>query len=211
MRYDGVVSTRVLLVFLALGMTGCSARKSASKTAADAPPSSACGRDCGPMDACIEGVCRKNPFMHGAARPDAVEATASAVCPYASSEIPPVDDIPDAGVPEYDAARTRVVDMQGKNERLSDEVLDGHLEAIHPRLMECIDLGACYADDPLFGGTFDFQLRVAGSGAVTEASVTTSPQLQLEPIVACARRSVAEVRFPPFEGTMSVTYSVVID
>jgi hypothetical protein len=165
------------------------------------------------MDACIDGVCRKNPFMHGAAREE-IEGTASAVCPYPPGEVPDADAVPDAEVPEYDAGRTRVVDMNKKgsgDERLPDQVLDAHLEAIHPRLMECIDLGSCYSDDPLHGGRFDFELRVAGTGAVIEASVATSADLQMRPIVACARRAVSEVRFPKFKGTMSVTYSVVID
>lgn len=163
------------------------------------------------MDLCVEGTCRKNPFMDGSANEAQLEESSGAICPFASDQVPAAKSIPDANVPEYDAARTRVVDLRAGNERLSDQVLDSHLESIHPQLMECVDLGACYSERPVFGGTFEFQLRVAGNGTVTEASVTTSPHLQMPPVIACARRSVAEVRFPRFDGTMSVSYSVVID
>ena len=199
------------VVLVAISALACSGRNASSRTAEETKPSADCGPDCGPMDACIDGICRRNPFMHGAEREEPLAETASAACPYPAGKIPPPDRIPDAKVPEYDPARTRVVDLKAGNERLSDHVLDEHLQAIHPRLMECIDLGACYSESPLLGGRFDFSLRVAGSGTVTEASVTTSPQLNLAPVVACARRSVAEVRFPKFDGSMTVTYSVVID
>jgi hypothetical protein len=162
------------------------------------------------MDRCnSDGVCQKNPFMHGAVRPDIVEESVSAICPHPPGEIPPEESTPNAKVPEYDPARTRSVDMNRNSERLSDQVLDSHLEVIHPQLMECLDLGACYSEEPLFGARFDFELRVAGSGAVTEASVTTTPRLHA--VVACARRSVADVRFPKFKGSMTVTYSVAIE
>lgn len=172
------------------------------------------------MDLCIEGSCKKNPFAQDLDRqPEEAEVVVTAaVCPYPKHAVPPAETVPDATVPQFNPTQTRFVDLSqpdsagGKRGgKLSNEVLDERLATMHPQLMECIDLGACYSEQPLLGGDFEFQLQVAGTGQVVAASVITSEPLRLAPVLACARRSASNVQFPPFDGTMSVRYAVTIE
>jgi hypothetical protein len=165
------------------------------------------------MDLCQDGVCKKNPFWTGLSE-EVEDAPAQATCPYAPQEVPPIEEHDDSDIPQFDPTRTRTVnagEIGGDGERLGDDVLDEHLAAIHDRLIDCIDLGACYSEQPPAGGDFEFVLRLAGTGRVEAVTVQTSEALGIEPIVACARRSVYELQFPTFDGTMTVTYAVTID
>jgi hypothetical protein len=204
----------LLVVMCAAGWWGCKTKRDQTRRpSASVADASACGDGCGPMDLCRDGVCTKNPFWTGLAH-DADEAPARATCPYAPEDVPAIESHADADIPQFDATATRVVDMgnpASDGERLGDDVLDEHLAAIHDKLIHCIDLGACYVEDPPSGGDFDFRLRLSGTGEVTAVSVETSPALRIDPVVACARRSAWELRFPAFDGTMTVTYAVTID
>jgi len=205
------------LVVIGVCVLACAGRRSRS----DAPDGAAadgseCGGKCDLTEVCVRGVCEKNPFMQGLRGVQEEPVEAQATCPYPPDEIPPADSFTASDIPEVDAKKARVIDLRnekakGGEERLSDSVLDEHLAGIHGRLIECIDLGACYTEEPLAGGEFSFRLTLAGSGKVTSVSVDLSPELRIAPIVACARRAVWETRFPRFDGAMNVTYEVAID
>ena len=137
---------------------------------------------------------------------------AYAQCPYEPDDVPPIDAIRDADLPEFSASRTRASNWERGEERLDDVTLSQHLAPMQAEVMRCIDLAACYVPgDDLFG-QIEMELEVTSEGRVRAASIDASEQLQVDPVMACTRSAISQLRFPSVDGGNTfVTYAMTIE
>lgn len=118
----------------------------------------------------------------------------------------------DSHVPEYNAKKTKNLDLNAGSERLSDRIVNQHLSRIEPALNRCVEKAAAASDDPIGPGSIALTLSIAGTGKVSSVSAKASPKLRVFGIVPCVRRAVHAHKFPSFDGpTMGVDYSFKVD
>lgn len=168
--------------------------------------------DCNPADDCNDLFGGSNIRQHS---PQAgTFAEVSAGCPYAPDEVPPLDTLDDGSVPQFDASRNRASNMNRGEERLQDIDLHAHMMGIQGQLFACVDLAACYEDGAELpgDGELDFDFELHPDGHVVAVSVSASPGLNHPSVVACARRTMAQHRFPRYDGgQMMIEYRITIE
>ena len=135
-----------------------------------------------------------------------------AQCPYEPEDVPPIESIADADLPEFSASRTRASNWERGDERLDDVTLSQHLAPMQAEVMRCLDLAACYVpSDDLFG-QIEMELEVTSEGRVRAASIDVSEQLMVDPVMACTRSAISQLRFPSVDGGNTfVTYAMTIE
>jgi len=135
-------------------------------------------------------------------------------CPYAPDDVPPIASLDDGSIPEVNRRRSRRSNMNRGNEFLQDIDLHEHMMGMQGDLFACVDLAACYEDGAKLSGygDLDFDFELHPDGQVVAVSVKPSPGLAHPSIVACARRTLAEYRFPRYDGgQMFITYTVTME
>jgi hypothetical protein len=193
----------LLAVGLALG--GC------NRQAASAEPG-ASAADCNPADDCNDLLGGSTVRQHSDQA--ATFAALSGGCPHAPEDVPPLASLDDGSIPQFNASRSRVSNMNRGDERLQDIDLHAHMMDMQAQLFACVDLAACYEDGAALPGEgeleFDFELYP--DGRVIAVSVSPSPGLDHPSVVACARSTMASHRFPRYDGgQMMINYRVTIE
>lgn len=137
---------------------------------------------------------------------------ATASCPYDPAELPPMEVLlDDSVVPEFKRGRSRSANNRSGTAFLQDHEIHSHMLGYQGRLFDCLDMAACYSEEELGGGELDFEFELEPNGKVSAVSVKTSEQFASPVILACARKSLYEFRFPSYEGArMVVSYSLQI-
>ncbi len=195
----------VLGAGLLLGL-GCGR---ASRT--EAPRAAAGDPSCNPADDCNEiygSTVRQHSDRAGTFAPLATG------CPYAPGEVPPLEPRADAGVPELVRTRSRASNMHRGDERLQEIDLHEHMMGMQGQIFACVDLAACYKDGAKLTGKGElaFELELGPDGRVVAVSVQVSPGLDHPSVVACARRTMFDYRFPRYDGgQMMLEYTMTID
>jgi len=135
-----------------------------------------------------------------------------ATCPVAKSDLPPIETlVDDSDIPEYNRARTRRTNMGSGQEFLQDWELHEQLLHVQGAFFDCLDLAACYAQEPASTGELDFMFELEPDGRVSAVSVAPSEELDDPVVRACARRSVFQTRFTSWKGgRMVVSYNLEI-
>ena len=137
---------------------------------------------------------------------------AFAQCPYAPQDIPPIEDVRDVALPEFRADRSRASNYMSGDERLDEVALHEHMAPMQDEIMRCLDLAACYVEDAELVGEIAMELEVTSSGRVRSASVDVTEQLAVDPVIACTRRALAELRFPQIDGGNTfVSFAMTIE
>jgi hypothetical protein len=136
----------------------------------------------------------------------------SASCPYNPDELPPMEALlDDSIVPEFKRNRSRSANNGSGGGFLQDHEIHSHMLGYQGRLFDCLDMAACYAEHELGDGELDFEFELEPSGKVSAVSVKTSEQFSSPVVLACARKSLYEFRFPSYQGArMVVSYSLQI-
>ncbi|GEM_PF-3818020 len=148
--------------------------------------------------------------------PDANEGTFVAeigVCPFERNAVPPLKKVADdSKIPQFQRARSRGANEEAGNAAPRDHELHAQLRAMHPRIFECLDLASCYTEDQIGAGELQFKFELEPSGDVRGVTVTTSDTLAYEGLIPCARKSLYEFHFQPYDGSrMVVNYRIEID
>src|SRR5690606_16631256 len=136
----------------------------------------------------------------------------SSECPFPKDEIPPLAKLlDDSDIPEYSRARNRRTNFASGEQFLQDWQLEQELMRAQGAFFTCLDVAACYADEPASTGQLDFLFELEPDGRVSAVSVAPSSELDQPIIRACARRSVYETKFPTWRGgRMVVSYNLAI-
>lgn len=168
--------------------------------------------DCDPVDDC-DGLFRSTTIREHSAQAGTF-APVNEGCPYAPDEVPTPESLVDHGVPEFNEARHRASNMHKGEDRLQDIDLHAHMMGMQSQIFACVDLASCYEDGAELPGSgdlaFDFELHP--DGHVAAVSVKASPGLDHPSVVACARQSMFEYRFPRYDGGhMMVEYTMTIE
>lgn len=132
-----------------------------------------------------------------------------ASCPY--DEPPPLESFMGDALPEFRADRNRRSNYLDGDDRLDDQALHEVMRPFQSEVFRCLDIASCYVDDELFG-EIDVQMEVSSAGRVRSATVTTSNELAVDPVVPCARAALAQMEFPRVDGGNTfVSYSLTIE
>ena len=138
-----------------------------------------------------------------------------AECPFDPDEVPPLEDlVADVKLPEFRADRSRASNYLSGDDYLDDVTLSEHMAGVQDQILDCIDIAACYADETNVElvGEVAMELEVSSSGRVRAASVDVTEALAVDPIVPCARRAIAGLRFPEIDGGNTfVSYALTIE
>ncbi|MCX4247152.1 hypothetical protein [Paraliomyxa miuraensis] len=177
-----------------------------------AEPTAAPGPECNAADDCNDMFGGSTVREHSDRA--ATFAEVSGGCPHAPEDVPPLETLERGALPEFDASRDRASNMNRGDERLQDIDLHASMMTMQPRIFACVDLASCYEDGAKLSGNgeleFDFELRP--NGTVAAVSVHASPGLDHPSVVACARRTMAEHRFPGYDGgQMMINYVMTIE
>jgi len=179
---------------------------------ATAAPESAAVVDCNPADDCNDLIGGSTIRQHSD-RAATVAALAQG-CPYAPEDVPSLESLDARSIPEFNRARSRRSNMHKGNDFLQDIDMHEHMLGMQDDLFVCVDLAACYKDGAKLSGygELDFSFELHPDGHVVAVSVKPSPGLAHPSIVACARRTLADYRFPSYDGgQMMVNYTVTIE
>jgi hypothetical protein len=136
----------------------------------------------------------------------------SATCPFDPSELPPEATLlDDSKVPQFNRGRARATNYSKHGGFLQDHQIHEHMLGYQGHLFDCLDMAACYSEEVIGSGELDFQFELEPNGKVSAVSVTTSDELTTPVVLACARRSLYDFKFPAYNGArMVVSYSVEI-
>lgn len=136
----------------------------------------------------------------------------TATCPYDPSELPPMEALlDDSEIPEFDRGRGRGTNYRTGRRFLQEHEIHSHMLGYQGELFDCLDIAACYSEETLGAGALDFQFELEPNGKVSAVTVTTSEELDSPVVLACARKSLYEFRFPSYQGArMVVSYSLEI-
>ena len=187
---------------------GCHGRGATTEPELVARPAA----DCDPIFGCDELLGGSTVRRHSAHAGTFVELSAG--CPHAPEDVPPVESISDEPIPELDRSRDRRSNFHRGEGRLQDIDLHEHMMGVQGEIFACVDLAACYEDGAELSGSgeLDFDFEIGSDGRVAAVSVTASPGLDHPSVIACARRTVFETRFPGYDGgQMLVSYSMIIE
>jgi hypothetical protein len=144
-------------------------------------------------------------------RPTTV-ATEFGECPFEPSEVPPLTAFDDSRIPEFDAGRSRASNMNSGEGRLDDVQLYERMMPLQDEVFRCLDIAACYTQESIGTGELDFQFELASNGRVRSATVRPSEELDVGPVVSCARMALARMEFPAYDGgNMHVSYQLSIE
>ncbi len=189
--------------------TGAGCRKEGDTVAPDLGP---IPEDCNPALDC------NDMFESSTVRDHSGQAGSFAAlsegCPYEPDEVPPLESLGDARIPQFDRSRGRASNMDRGNESLQDIDLHAHMMGVQGMIFSCIDLIDCYEDTDELGGDgdLDFDFELHPDGRVRAVSVKPSPSFDHPSVVACARKAVFEYRFPSYDGgQMMVNYTMSIE
>lgn len=193
-----------------LVLLGCHGRGSKSQ---DPCANGACDN----IQTCELGLCEEDPLLEKAQTVATHSPNAGtfregeqANCPYAESELPPMEElIDDSKIPEFERGRGRRSNMNAGRAFLQDHELHEHLLGVQGALFTCLDMAACYQEQPVVRGALDFDFELEPDGHVSAVSVAPSEELNNPVVLACARKSLYEFRFPSWNGgRMIVSYSI---
>jgi hypothetical protein len=175
---------------------------------------------CGDVPQCELGVCDgfSAPTSRDHSPLAGTFAEGDASCPFGPDELPNKDKLisDSKKVPEFNGKRARGTNYTSGEDELQDTDLHEHLLGVQGRIFECIDLAACYQEEKkdaefVGAGELDFQFELEPSGRVAAVSVTPTGDLGEPIVLACARKSLYEFRFPSYSGArMVVSYRVEI-
>ncbi len=125
--------------------------------------------------------------------------------------LPKFKPMDDKDIKQFDPNATRVLDMHGGDEQLTEPVLNSHMRDVEYAINDCLSKAACYQGSSLPGGRIDIQIRLLGTGKIESISVTAPPGLSVFGIIPCVRRAVADHNFPQYDGPpMTVKYNIEI-
>lgn len=195
----------ISLVVCALG-AGCQARRGAS-----AEPTARTSADPGHDDL---GHLFEDETIRSHSPQAGTYAELSEGCPYAPDEVPSIDALADPAIPEFNRRRARRTNMHRGHERIHDIDLHAHMLGMQGQIFECVDVAACYDDGTALRGDGDllFDFELLPSGKVAAVSVQASEGLDHPSVVACARQTMYEYRFPKYDGgQMMVEYVMTIE
>lgn len=136
----------------------------------------------------------------------------TSTCPYPKHELPPLEKLlDDSDIPEYNRTRSRRANHASGDQFIQDWQLHEELMRAQGAFFDCLDIAACYQDEPSSTGELDFLFELEPDGRVSAVSVDPSTGLDDPIIRACARRSVYQTRFPTWQGgRMVVSYNLAI-
>lgn len=135
-----------------------------------------------------------------------------AECPYDADDIPPVESIGDAGLPEFRANRDRASNWENGDDWRDDVELSQNMAPVQAEILRCLDLAACYVEPDDLVGEIAMELEVSPEGRVRAASVDATDQLNVDPVIPCTRKALAAVRFPRINGGNTfVSYAMTIE
>ncbi len=181
-----------------------------------------CGGHCGESTQCVGTVCE-------AIEDDVAEAEPDAKAPRkkrrrrrrrkggASSEVTaddagndalaPFVPVNDRHIPQF-SNKPIVLDMNAGSERLSDDVVDKHMNRLTPKFQSCITTASTYSETDIGSGTLTFKIQLKPTGKVAGISVQAPANLRVFGIVPCVRKVVYDHRFPSYDGPpMGVDFS----
>ena len=139
-------------------------------------------------------------------------ATEFGECPFEPDEVPPLSTFDDSRIPEFDAGRNRRSNMNSGEGRLDDVALYERMIPLQDEVFRCLDIAACYTQESIGTGELDFQFELASNGRVRSATVHPSEELDVGPVVSCARMALASMKFPAYDGgNMHVSYQLSIE
>ncbi len=167
---------------------------------------------CNPADDCNEMFGGATIRQHSEQAGTFVELSSG--CPHSPEDVPALETLPDASIPQFNRRRSRASNMHRGNDRLQDIDLHQHMMGMQPQIFACVDMAACYDDGTELGGDgeLDFELELKPDGRVAAVSVDVSEGLDHPSVVACARRAIYDYRFPAYDGgQMMVSYSMTIE
>ncbi len=167
---------------------------------------------CNPADDCNDMFGGSTVRQHSELAGTFVELSSG--CPHAPDKVPALESLDDSAIPQFNASRDRVSNMNRGDERLQEIDLHQHMMGMQAEIFACVDLAACYEDGEQVGGDgeLDFELELEPDGHVAAVSVQVSDNLDHPSVVACARRAMYEYRFPEYDGgQMMVSYRMTIE
>lgn len=134
-----------------------------------------------------------------------------AECPYDAAEIPPIESIKDVRLPEFKANRDRASNWERGESWRNDVELSQNMAPVQAKILQCLDLAACYVESDDLVGEIAMELEVTADGRVRAASIDATAKLAVDPVIPCTRRVLAEMRFPRIDGGNTfVAYAVTI-
>jgi hypothetical protein len=204
-------SSKVLLVVCGLLVAAGCQRKSTTN------PDPCADGGC-QVDTCEFGSCdfefnpRNSTISSNSPRAGTFAEGASASCPYDPAELPPMEVLlDDSVVPEFKRGRSRGANNTQGGSFLQDHEIHSHMLGYQGQLFDCLDMAACYSEEELGDGELDFEFELEPNGRVSAVSVRTSEKFSSPVVLACARKSLYEFRFPSYKGArMVVSYSLQI-
>jgi hypothetical protein len=204
--YGRSIGGMLLAAGLALG--GCKRQEASAEPGASAA-------SCNPADDCNDLIGESGGFtVREHSDQAATFGALSQGCPYAREDVPPLASLDDGSIPQFNAARSRRSNMNRGNEFLQEIDMHEHMMGMQDDLFACVDLAACYEDGAALSGygDLDFRFELHPDGHVVAVSVKPSPGLDHPSVVACARRTLADYRFPRYDGgQMMVSYTVTME
>lgn len=115
--------------------------------------------------------------------------------------------VSDKHIPQF-SNKPVVLDMNAGSERLSDHVVDTHMNRLTPKFQRCITTASTYSDADIGSGTLTFKIQLKPTGKVAGVSVRGPSNLKVFGIVPCVRKVVYDHRFPKYDGAqMGVDFS----
>lgn len=190
----------------------CAAGCQRGGASAEPEPPARSAADCDPLFGCDDLLGGSTIRQHSGQA--GTYAELSDGCPYAPEEVPPVESLSSESIPELDRGRGRRSNFHRGEERLQEIDLHEHMMGVQGQIFACVDLAACYDDGAELSGQgeLDIDFEITAEGRVAAVSVAASPGLDHPSVIACARRTVYETRFPSYDGgQMMVTYSMSIE
>lgn len=116
-----------------------------------------------------------------------------------------------ANLPEFRTDRDRKSNYRKGEERLDDTTLSQAMQPFQAEVFRCLDIASCYVVDEL-AGELDVKLEVSSAGKVRSATINASHQLAVDPVIPCARATLAQLESPAVDGGGTfVEYSMVIE
>lgn len=183
-----------------------------------------CGGHCGETTQCVGTVCEALEDEEVAAEPDSKKpgkkrrkrrrkgrrgggASADNAGDEAGDDLPPFEPVNDRHIPQF-SNKPIVLDMNAGSERLSDHVVDTHMNRLTPKFQRCITTASTYSDDDIGGGTLTFKIQLKPTGKVAGVSVKGPSNLKVFGIIPCVRKVVYDHKFPSYDGPpMGVDFS----